>query len=37
MDAYLEAREVIVQQYHLQPLGDKAFESELRRLISKIA
>jgi hypothetical protein len=37
MESYLAARQTIVQQYHLQPVGDQAFESEIRRLIAKIA
>jgi hypothetical protein len=37
MEAYMEARQSIVKKYHLQSVGDPAFESELRRLIAKIA
>jgi hypothetical protein len=36
METYLAARQAIVQRYHLQPMGDQAFESELRGLINKI-
>ena len=37
MDAYLAARSAIIQRYHLQPVGDAAFESEIRRLIQKVS
>jgi hypothetical protein len=37
MDAYLSARSAIVKAYHLQPVGDQAFESELRRNIQKLS
>jgi hypothetical protein len=37
MGAYLAARQAIVQSYHLQPVGDQAFESEIRRNIQKLS
>ncbi len=37
MQAYLAARSAIIQRYHLQPTGDDAFESEIRKLIQRIA
>jgi predicted nucleotidyltransferase len=37
MGAYLAARQAIVQRYHLQPVGDQAFESEIRRNIQKFS
>ena len=37
MEAYLAARSAVIQRYHLQPMGDQAFESEIRRLIQKLS
>jgi hypothetical protein len=37
LEAYLAARQAIVQRYHLQPVGDQAFESEIRRNIQKLS
>jgi hypothetical protein len=36
MQAYLAARSALVQHYHLQPIGDQAFESEIRKIIDKL-
>jgi hypothetical protein len=36
LEAYLSVRQAIVQRYNLQPVQEKAFESELQRLIDKI-
>lgn len=37
MEAYITARSAIIQRYHLQSMGDQAFESEIRRLIQKVS
>lgn len=37
METYLAARSAIVQRYHLQPIGDDAFESEIRKLIQRVS
>jgi predicted nucleotidyltransferase len=37
LNAYLGARQAIVQSYHLQPVGDQSFESEIRRNIQKLS
>lgn len=36
LDAYLAARATIVRLYHLQPVGDSAFEAEIRRHIQRL-
>jgi hypothetical protein len=37
VEAYLAARSAIVQRYHLQPVGNQAFESEILRHIQKLS
>ena len=37
MEAYITARSAIIQRYHLQSMGDQAFESEIRRFIHKLS
>ncbi|MEJ2752810.1 MAG: nucleotidyltransferase domain-containing protein [Chloroflexota bacterium] len=36
LDAYVAARSAVIRRYHLQPMGDQAFESEIGRLIQKL-
>ena len=36
LHAYLEARQVLIEYYHLQFVGDKSFENQIQRLVEKL-